>query len=91
MTSSATHEVFNQSPPFEDVDLFTLDRPLVDAVAMNDGASAHTELSEFGRHWGAAAMAARGRAANETAPANLAHSPSRMDRYAADRYWRTSL
>ena len=32
-TSSATHEVFNQSPPFEDVDLFALDRPLVDAVA----------------------------------------------------------
>jgi putative acyl-CoA dehydrogenase len=27
--SFATHEVFNQSPPFEDVDLFKLDRPLV--------------------------------------------------------------
>ena len=26
--SFATHEVFNQSPPFEDVDLFALDRPL---------------------------------------------------------------
>ncbi len=68
MTSSATHEVFNQSPPFEDVDLFALDRPLVDAVAMNDGGSAHTELSEFGRHWGSAAMAARGRLANENPP-----------------------
>ena len=31
--ASATHEVFNQSPPFEDVDLFTLDRPLAEAVA----------------------------------------------------------
>ena len=29
----ATHEVFNQSPPFEDVDLFAADRPLVEAVA----------------------------------------------------------
>jgi putative acyl-CoA dehydrogenase len=66
--SSATHEVFNQSPPFEDVDLFALDRPLVDAVAMNDGGSAHSELSEFGRHWGSAAMAARGRLANENPP-----------------------
>ena len=28
----ATHEVFNQSPPFEDVDLFAVDRPLVEAV-----------------------------------------------------------
>src|SRR3954469_17897435 len=68
MTSSATHEVFNQSPPFEDVDLFNLDRPLVEAVAMNDGAAGHPELSEFGQHWGSAAMAARGRSANENPP-----------------------
>jgi putative acyl-CoA dehydrogenase len=25
--SFATHELFNQSPPFEDVDLFELDAP----------------------------------------------------------------
>jgi putative acyl-CoA dehydrogenase len=66
--SFATHEVMNQSPPFEDVDLFALDQPLVDAVAANGGASAHQELSEFGRHWGSAAMAARGRLANENTP-----------------------
>jgi putative acyl-CoA dehydrogenase len=65
---TATHEVFNQSPPFEDVDLFNLDRPLVEAVAMNDGGAAHPELSEFGQHWGSAATAARGRAANENPP-----------------------
>jgi putative acyl-CoA dehydrogenase len=67
MTSSA-HDVFNQSPPFEDVDLFVLDRPLADAVALNDGGGAHAELSEFGRHWGSAEMAARGRLANENTP-----------------------
>src|SRR5882672_9027581 len=66
--SLATHEVFNQSPPFEDVDLFVLDRPLVEAVAANGAASAHAELSEFGKHWGSAAMAARGRLANENTP-----------------------
>src|SRR5258708_27247966 len=66
--SSMTHEVFNQSQPFEDVDLFALDRPLVEAVAANGGASAQTELSEFGQHWGSAAMAARGRIANENTP-----------------------
>jgi putative acyl-CoA dehydrogenase len=66
--SSATHDVFNQSPPFEDVDLFRLDRPLKDAVAANGGASAEQNLSEFGRHWGSAAMAARGRLANENTP-----------------------
>jgi putative acyl-CoA dehydrogenase len=63
----ATHDIFNQSPPFEDVDLFALDRPLADAVAANGGA-ATSELSEFGKHWGSAAMAARGRTANENTP-----------------------
>ena len=66
--SSATHEVFNQSPPFEDVDLFALDRPLKEAVAANGGAPAEKELSEFGRHWGSAAMAERGRLSNENTP-----------------------
>ena len=70
MTKSAfaTHEVFNQSPPFEDVDLFALDQPLVAAVEANGGADAAKELSEFGKHWGSAAMAARGRQANENTP-----------------------
>ncbi|HET7124516.1 MAG TPA: acyl-CoA dehydrogenase family protein, partial [Bradyrhizobium sp.] len=64
----ATHEVLNQSPPFEDVDLFALDQPLKVAVAANGGASAVKELSEFGKHWGSAAMAERGRLANENTP-----------------------
>jgi putative acyl-CoA dehydrogenase len=64
----ATHEVFNQSPPFEDVDLFDCDRPLVESVAAFGGGSAEKELSDFGRHWGSAAMAARGRVANENTP-----------------------
>jgi putative acyl-CoA dehydrogenase len=66
--SFSTHEVFNQSPPFEDVDLFTADRPLVEAVAAYGGADAKKELSDFGCHWGSSAMAARGRLANENTP-----------------------
>jgi putative acyl-CoA dehydrogenase len=66
--SFATPEVFNQSPPFEDVDLFALDQPLLEAVAANGGAPARQELSEFGQHWGSAAMAERGRLANENTP-----------------------
>jgi putative acyl-CoA dehydrogenase len=66
--SFATHDVFNQSPPFEDVDLFALDRPLKEAVAANGGAAADAELSEFGRRWGSAVMAERGRLANENPP-----------------------
>lgn len=64
----ATHEVFNQSPPFEDIDLFTVDRPLVETVKANGGAAAEPELSAFGKQWGSAAMADRGRVANESTP-----------------------
>jgi putative acyl-CoA dehydrogenase len=60
--------LFNQSPPFEDVDLFTSDEPLTDAVAANGGSAAQKELSEFGRHWGSSVMAARGRIVNENTP-----------------------
>ena len=67
-TSFATHEVLNQSTPFVDVDLFALDTALAEAVAANGGAAAAKELSEFGRHWGSAAMAERGRLANENTP-----------------------
>jgi putative acyl-CoA dehydrogenase len=67
-TAFATHEVLNQSPPFADVDLYALDAPLAEAVATNGGASAAKELSEFGRHWGSAVMAERGRVANENTP-----------------------
>lgn len=66
--SFATHEVLNQSPPFCDVDLFTSDAPLVAAVAANGGVAATAELSDFGKHWGSAAMAERGRVANENTP-----------------------
>jgi putative acyl-CoA dehydrogenase len=65
---SLTHEVLNQSPPFVDVNLFALDTALAEAVATNGGAGAATELSEFGRHWGSAVMAERGRLANENTP-----------------------
>ncbi|WP_407154565.1 acyl-CoA dehydrogenase family protein [Bradyrhizobium sp. STM 3557] len=66
--SFATHEVFNQSPPLEDVDLYMCDQPLLAAVAANGGAGARQELSEFGSLWGSAAMAERGRLANENTP-----------------------
>ncbi len=66
--SSVTHEVLNQSPPFWDINLFAVDKALMDAVAANGGGSAQQELSEFGQHWGSAAMAERGRLANENAP-----------------------
>ena len=57
---------YNQSPAFADVDLFTLDQPLVDAVGQAglDGGG----FSEFGRAWGAAETMADGEAANAFPP-----------------------
>jgi putative acyl-CoA dehydrogenase len=63
-----THDIFNQSPPYEDVDLFASDRALRDAVAANGAGAEVAALSEFGRHWGTAAMFDAARLANENTP-----------------------
>jgi len=60
--------VLNQSPPFCDVNLFNCDAPLMEAVAACGARDHAEELSLFGRLWGSAAMAARGRLANENPP-----------------------
>ena len=63
-----THEVFNQSPPYEDVDLFSSDAPLIAAVKANGGAGELAPLAAFGRQWGTAEMFSLGRRANENPP-----------------------
>jgi putative acyl-CoA dehydrogenase len=63
-----THEVFNQSPPYENVNLFANDRPLREAVTANGAAAEAAALAAFGEQWGAAAMLALGRQANENLP-----------------------
>src|SRR6476646_3254822 len=63
-----THDIFNQSPPYEDIDLFASDRALRDAVAANGAAAEAAALSEFGRHWGSGAMFDAARLANENTP-----------------------
>jgi putative acyl-CoA dehydrogenase len=63
-----THEVFNQSPPYEDVDLFANDVPLQEAVKANGGTAPAEVLSAFGRHWGSAEMLELARTANENLP-----------------------
>lgn len=60
--------VLNQSPPFHDVNLFGCDVPLMEAVAAYGGRDHAEELSLFGRLWGSATMAERGRLANENPP-----------------------
>ena len=63
-----THEVFNQSPPYEDVDLFASDSPLRDAVAAFGGADAANGLAAVGKRWGSAAMLEQARLANIYSP-----------------------
>ncbi|MGA9951302.1 MAG: isovaleryl-CoA dehydrogenase [Xanthobacteraceae bacterium] len=67
-----THEVFNQSPPYENVDLFSSDAPLVAAVKANDSAgdlaADMAALSAFGKAWGTAERFALARQANENTP-----------------------
>jgi len=63
-----THEVLNQSPPFEDVDLYALDRPLQDAVAANGAGGEAAALSAFGKKFGSAEMLEQARLANENTP-----------------------
>ena len=63
-----TEDIFNQSPPYEDVDLFASDRALRDAVAANGARAEAAALSEFGRRGGAAMMFEAARLANENTP-----------------------
>ncbi len=61
-------DVFNQSPPYQDVDLFASDAALRGAVAALGAGADSATLSAFGRHWGAAEMFEAGRLANENPP-----------------------
>ncbi len=70
-----TEEVLNQSPPYEDIDLFASDVPLLDAVAANGGGAEAEALSAFGRQWGTAEMFAQARRANENPPKLYTFSP----------------
>jgi putative acyl-CoA dehydrogenase len=64
----ATHEVLNQSPPFEDINLFSTDRALMEAVSREGGGSAAKRLEALGAACGSAAAFERGRLANENPP-----------------------
>jgi hypothetical protein len=61
VTSRATHEVFNQPPPFADVDLFAGDAALAGAAAaFAAGGAEEASLSALGRRWGSAEMLEHG-------------------------------
>jgi putative acyl-CoA dehydrogenase len=63
-----THQVLNQSPPYQDVDLYGSDRPLQEAVTANSAGAENGALSAFGRRWGSAEFFEQARLANENPP-----------------------
>lgn len=71
-----THEVTNQPPPLEDVDLYTSDRALVDAVTTAGGRQHDVRLRALGRRAGSAEAVGWGVAANRNVPVL-----ERFDRY----------
>ena len=85
----ATHEVFNQSPPFEDINLYSLDTPLIEAVAREGGGDTHKTaapeglaLDALGARLGSAEMLELGRLANTYPPVLRSFEPRgrRIDR-----------
>jgi putative acyl-CoA dehydrogenase len=69
----ATHEVFNQAPPFEGVNLYTSDRALVDAVHREGASWAEARLIAVGQLVGSAASIERGFLANQNPPVLVTH------------------
>jgi putative acyl-CoA dehydrogenase len=64
----STHEVLNQPPPLEDVNLFTSDAVLGEAILREGAAETVGALSDFGQVTGSAESFERGRLANDNPP-----------------------
>ena len=81
MNSFDTHEVFNQAPPFGDVNLLRCDPALREAVAREGAGWAADELDALGAHLGRAEVLDLARVANANGPrlVNFDRSGRRID------------
>ncbi|MET0531576.1 MAG: isovaleryl-CoA dehydrogenase [Microvirga sp.] len=68
-----THDVFNQTPPFGNVNLVAADQPLLDALKANCVGPNGADLIAFGKAWGTAERLDLGRLANENPPKLRTH------------------
>lgn len=71
--SWSTHDVMNQSAPFENVNLFTSDAVLVDVLAREGGGPSRAGLEAFGAFCGSAENLELGRLANDFPPVLKSH------------------
>jgi putative acyl-CoA dehydrogenase len=69
----ATHEVFNQATPLEDVNLFEIDLPLKEALQREGGGWAADRVSELGEICGSAEVLRQGADANNFPPRLKSH------------------
>jgi putative acyl-CoA dehydrogenase len=85
----ATHEVANQVPPFEDVNLFETDAALAEGLAREGGGAFRERVSAFGALVGSARVVALGREANRHAPELRSHDRfgHRIDEVAFHPAW----
>ena len=67
-TALATHDVTNQPPPFEDVNLFATDAALREAVKREGGEMHTAHLNQFGARVGSAEVIAWSFEANRNPP-----------------------
>lgn len=67
-TAFETHQVFNQPPAYDGVDLYATDLPLVAAIRAEGADWANGELSAFGKHLGTAEQFHQGHLANKFLP-----------------------
>ena len=65
---TATHSVFNQTPPLTDYNLFTSDAPLQEAVQREGAARASSDLREAGAELGTCTLYEHARLANRFTP-----------------------
>jgi putative acyl-CoA dehydrogenase len=81
-TSQPQDDVFNQSPPFEDLNLYLSDASLRRAVAREGGGGEEAPLVSFGAWTGSAKAQELGRLANEWVPVLKTHDAKgrRLDR-----------
>jgi len=86
---SATHQVSNQATPFEDVDLFTTDPALVEALEREGGGWAVDRVRDAGVVAGSAEAAEHGRRAERHDPRLVTHDRygHRVDEVDYDPSW----
>ncbi len=87
--SRETHEVFNQAPPLEGVNVFSSNLPLVEALEREGGGWVRERAAALGRFVGGEPQQVWGRLANENEPVLHTHDRygNRIDEVEYDPTW----